>query len=299
MRRPPFVISFLGIAFTAICVADPEYSRDVRQWQEVILPPEDDEYRLTAWFEAASTFSKSYEWRIFVEHDQVCAQLASEPGRDEKERPKFQAETQDFSTGPETAFQRVEDGWLVGFNQGEFGAALYWFNPDGKQNYKISNHQVVDFFSGLHGVHAIEGLDHMGYSSGSVVRIDRADGERWQASTVVKLPGVPCTISTRRDGAMFITSPNSVVAVSGDRKVTTLLQDPWWYRPTSSVLSPDERKLFIGMEYFVAEFDIPTKKLRLLVPSDIFLQPFRESEERLREYEANNRMRFYRRLARK
>ena len=146
MRRPPFVISVLGIAFTAICVADPEYSRDVRQWQEVILPPEDDEYRLTAWFEAASTFSKSYEWRIFVEHDQVCAQLASEPGRDDKERPKFQAETQDFSTGPETAFQRVEDGWLVGFNQGEFGAALYWFNPDGKQNYKISNHQVVDFF---------------------------------------------------------------------------------------------------------------------------------------------------------
>ena len=41
---------------------------------------------------------------------------------------------------------RVDDGWLVGFNKGEFGAALYWFSADGKQNYKISDHQVWEFF---------------------------------------------------------------------------------------------------------------------------------------------------------
>jgi hypothetical protein len=98
---------------------------------------------------------------------------------------------------------------------------------------------------------------------------------------------------------MFITSPDWIITVSRGRKVTTLLQDPWWYRPTSAVLSPDERKLYIGMQYFVGEFDIPTKTLRLLVPSDIFLEPFRESEKRLREYEAKNNMRFYRRPPRK
>lgn len=300
MRRSPLVISFFGLAVTAILAADPEYPREVRQWQEVNLPPESDEYRRTAWFEAASFFSKSYEWRVIAEHDRVCAQLASEPQRLHRDRPEFSPKTEEFSTGPETSFRRVEDGWLTGFNVGEFGAALYWFSRDGKQNYKISDHQVVDFFSGLDGLYAIEGLGHMGYSSGSVIRIARAGpGERWQSSTVVELPDEPCTVSTRRDGTMFITSSHSIVAISPDRQVTTLLQEPWWYRPTSSVLSPDERKLYIGMQYFVGEFDIQTKTLRLLVPSDIFLEPVRKSEKRLREYEAKNNMRFYRRPPRK
>ena len=296
MRRLPFVITFVWIAISAIWAAEPEYSHDVRQWQEVSLPPKGDEYRRTAWFQAASFFSKSREWRVFVEHDRVCAQLVSEPPRAQHDRPEFSPRTKEFSTGPETAFMRVEDGWLTGFNVGEFGAALYWFSRDGTQDYKISDHQVVDFVSGVGGIYAIEGVSHMGYSHGSVIRIDRGESSgRWQASTVVELPSDPCTVSTRADGTMFITSPDSIVAVSRDRKVTTLLQDAWWYRPTSAILSPDQQKLYIGMEYFVGEFDIPTKTLRLLVPSDIFLEPFRESEKRMREYEAKNHMRFYRR----
>jgi len=296
MRGPSLVINFLGAAITAIGAALPEYPREVRQWQEVSLPSRDDEYRMTAWFEAADHFSKSWEWRVFVEHDQVYAQLSSEAQPSHRDRPEFSPKAEEFSTQPNTAFMRVSDGWLTGFNDGEFGAALYWFSRDGQQHYKISDHQVVDFFSGVDGIYAIEGLGHMGVSSGSVIRIALAQpGGRWQASTVVKLPSDPCTVSTRRDGTLFITSPRCIVSVGRDRRVTTLLQDPWWYRPTSAVLSPDEQKLYIGMEYFVGEFDIPAKTLRLLLPSDAFLEPFREAEKRLRDYEAEHNMRFYRR----
>jgi hypothetical protein len=296
MHRASLVISFVGVAITALGAALPEYPQEVRRWQVVSLPPKDDEYRMTAWFEAASAFSKSWEWRVFVEHDKVCAQLSSETPPSHRDRPEFSPKAGEFSTHPDTAFMPVNDGWLTGFNDGEFGAALYWFSRDGQQHYKISNHQVVDFFSGLDGIYAIEGLGHMGYSSGSVIRIAPAEPSgRWQASTVVKLPSDPCTVSTRSDGTMFITSPRSIVEVGPDRRVITLLRDPWWYRPTSAVLSPDGQKLYIGMDYFVGEFDIPAKALRLLVPSDTFLEPFRESERRLRDYEATHNMRFYRR----
>jgi hypothetical protein len=294
--RSPLVISLLAAAITAIGATFPEYPREVRQWQEVRLPPQGDEYRLTAWFEAASFFSKSWEWRVFAEQGQVRAELTSETFAKRIDRPPFAPKADDFVADKETATKSVNDGWLVGFNQGEFGAALYWFSSDGKRNYKISDHQVVDFFSRPDGVFAIEGLGHMGYSSGSIIRIAQASaGERWRASTAAQLPDEPCTISTGSDGTMFVTSPRSIIAVSRDWKVSTVLQDPWWYRPTSSVLSPDEQKLYIGMQYFVGEFDIAVKTLRLLVPSDTFLEPFRESEKRMREYEANNNMRFYRR----
>jgi len=173
MHRLFTAILLLLPVFTGIRAADREYSRDVQQWHEVSLPPEDDEYRRTAWFEAASFFSKSWEWRVFVENDRVLAQLASEPQRAHRDRPEFTPKVEPFFTRPGTALMRVEDGWLTGFNDGEFGAALYWFSRDGKQNYKISDHQVIDFFSGLDGIYAIEGLGHMGYVRGSVIRIAR------------------------------------------------------------------------------------------------------------------------------
>ena len=62
----------------------------------------------------------------------------------------------------------------------------------------------------------------------------------------------------------------------------------------------DQQKLYIGMDYFVGQFDIETKKLRLLVPSDTFLEPFRESEKRLKEYQVKNpNVHFYQRPSRK
>ena len=65
-----------------------------------------------------------------------------------------------------SAFARVDDGWLIGFNHGEFGAALYWFSLDGNRNYKISDHQVVDFISTPDGFLAVEGLAHLGNLAG-------------------------------------------------------------------------------------------------------------------------------------
>ena len=41
---------------------------------------------------------------------------------------------------------KVSDGWIIGFNAGEFGAGLWWFSPDGKKREKISGDQVVGFF---------------------------------------------------------------------------------------------------------------------------------------------------------
>ena len=295
-----FALTFVALIFTSTWAATPEYSQEVKRWHEAAIPPKDDEYRLTAWFSAASFFSNSYEWRVFVERGEIRAQLASEPHQETKERPAFQPKADIFVAQPETAIQRVDDGWLVGFNEGEWGGALYWFSLDGKQNYKISAHQVVDFFTGSVGVYAIEGLAHMDYVRGAAIRIARAKPrDRWQASIVANLPDAPCTVSVRRDGTAFITSPSSIVALNRDGKLTTLLQDPWWYRPTSAVLSPDEQKLYLGMWYFVAEFDIATKKLRLLVPSDAFLEPFHVSEQQMRDYEAKNNMIFYRREPRK
>jgi hypothetical protein len=124
-------------------------------------------------------------------------------------------------------------------------------------------------------------------SEGSVIRIFRTKPDaRWEASTTAKLPFAPYAVSTLRDGTMVITLSDSLVRVGGNRKAVTLLSDAPWggLYPTSSALSSDEQKLYIGMRQFVGEFDITKKKLRLLIPSTQFLNKLpKEDEQRIRK----------------
>jgi hypothetical protein len=258
------------------------YPSDITRWQEVTIPPESPRGAREAWFYAANC--SPLEWRVFVQ-DNIPSATYNKDVR--KKRPKqcnFVPEAGEFHEA--SAFFAVDDGWLVGFNQGEFGAALYWFSTDGKLSYEISNHQVVDFFSLSNGIYAIEGLAHMTMSEGSVIRISRQNaGDTWQATSVVKLPYAPYAVSIRRDGTMLITLSDSLVSVNQNSCIHTLLpRAPWGqFYPNSSIISPDGRLLYIGMRQFVGEFDLTTNTLRLLIPSRAFLNKLpKDVDERVR-----------------
>lgn len=72
---------------------------------------------------------------------------------------------------------------------------------------------------------------------------------------------------------MVITLTDSLILVDNKWKVTTLVENPTWggLYASSSALSNDEKKLFIGMRQYVGEFDFSTAKFRYLIPSDKYL----------------------------
>lgn len=273
---------FWALAIPAFA-GDPEYPREIARWREVSVPSGSDKGDRMAWFYAAN--NSHHKWRVFSKDGQICAQLTTAKPAEQRERPQFAPKAGGFLDA--SSFARVDDGWLVGFNEGEFGGAIYWFSTDGKRNYRVSDHLVVDFFSLPDGLYAIQGLAHMSQSVGSIVHLARPHpNARWQATMVAKLPFAPYAVSVRRDGTMLITLSDSLVRVGSDRKITTLLSDPPWsgLLPNSSVLSSDEEKLYIGMHQFVGEFDIRTKKLRLLIPSTQFLNKLsKEGEQEIRK----------------
>lgn len=262
-----------------LSAAEPEYSRDISGWQEIPVPPEGENPDRAVWYFAANYSDIS--WRVYLENTRPKARLIHSANDDLPDPAPFDAKADNFSGA--SHFKKIDDGWLVGFNHGEFGSALYWFNDDGKQHYKISNHQVVAFFSLSDGVYAIEGLAHMGASCGSVIRITRsANVARWQASRVVRLPYAPNTVAVRRDGSILIVLSDSFVSVDQDHHVTTLISDAAWggLYPSSSILLPNESRLYVGMRQFVGEVDLATNHLRLLVPSANFLNKLPERDER-------------------
>ena len=287
---------------------EPKYLDNVTLWQEVTVPAKSDRGAYMVWDYSANY--SNLEWSVHSKNGVIHAQLDTEKTPDQ---PIFKptAEYSDnswictFPTASKppvqlnadqpgfkmycaaTSFAEVDDGWLVGFNKGEWGGALYWFSHDGTNGYKISDDQIVAFFSLPDGVYAIIGLAHLVMSEGSIIRITRQKFDtHWQATTFVKLPFAPYAVALRRDGTMLITLSNSLVSVGSDRKIQTLLAEVPWHGlyPNSSQLAPDEQKLYIGMRQFVGEFDLSTNRFRFLIPSKAFLNKLpKENEERIRK----------------
>jgi len=269
------LVQLLALLLPAtIPAAGLQYVQDVTKWKAVLTFSNSLPVDWAVWSDGA-LFSEHY-WRVLARDGDVAAQLRNEIPEQSIERPSFTPEIKESraKVWEPSAFAKVMDGWLVGFNGGEFGGALYWFARDGKSSYKISDHQVIECFSISNRIYAIEGLEHFGFSRGSVISIFRAkNNEHWQAGSFATLPLAPYAVSVRHDGTMLITLSKSLVSVDNRGRVQTILsQAPWGgLDPDSSVLSLNEEKIYIGMRQFVGEFDLVTKRLRLLVPSGEFL----------------------------
>lgn len=257
---------------------------DMSQSQEISVPPAADRVAYALWSYAAN-YSR-LEWQVSVVDGHICAQaIASDERRPAAARPAFEPEADGLRGA--SRFTRVDDGWLVGFNHGEFGAALYWFSLDGQQHYRMPENQidkqVVEFFPLGKDLGAIEGLAHGFLSQGSIIRIVRPTPQsRWQVQTAVRLPAAPYAVAVPKRGPALVVLSDSLVEFDGQHGIGTLMADAPWAMlyARSAVLSPDEQTLYIGMRQYVGEFDLRTRKLRMLLPPGAELNRLSQQDER-------------------
>ena len=254
---------------------------DVSRWIEVEPPADHDYEGCRDWF--TSTNQSQVQWRVYLDNGRICAEIF-DPIVASRLRPVCappfplfepkgsrgisETETYNFKS------IQVSDGWIVGYYRGEFGGKLYWYSSDGFDIYKISNHNVLQFFYWQGNLHAVEGCDHMATFQGSLLRLEKnKDDSGWAAITVLDLGGAPYLVAERKSGSLLITLGLSVVEVKQNIVCRTILDISksvcGWSSlyPNNSVLSADDQRLYIGMRRFVAELDIQSGALRYLVPS--------------------------------
>jgi len=268
---------------TQLALALPSYNPDVTTWEEIKPPPKSRPGDWIVWSFAAN--DSPIHWHIKRDENVIRATSTLIPIAQSSPRPSFVPTADEFVDA--NAVQEVDDGWLVGFNQGEFGAALYWFSNDGQQKYKISDDQVVDFMRTPRGIIAIEGLAHLGISGGSLIEIARSpDTKLWRSTTIQKLPEAPEAFVRLSNGTLIVILSDSLASFSQDYAMTVLIKCADWgsLYSTSVAVSPDESKIYIGMRQFVVEVELGTKKVRYLVPNRTFLNHLPNEEvTRLRE----------------
>ncbi|MBC8064555.1 MAG: hypothetical protein H7Y17_06980 [Chlorobia bacterium] len=88
---------------------------------------------------------------------------------------------------------RVEDGWIHGWDMGEFGGALYWFSKGGETYKKIDGRNTVAVTATSEGVFAFQSLAHFMFRYSRFIKLEKAKGA-WQARLVTDLHDCPQAI---------------------------------------------------------------------------------------------------------
>ncbi len=98
---------------------------------------------------------------------------------------------------------RVENGWLVGSDRGEWGGELVFVADDGQRTYVLKEN-VNDLFKLGRKYLAVTGLSHLNTNRGLVYEVKLVESGRWFCELWRALPGAPRSCGKLPSGDVFI-----------------------------------------------------------------------------------------------
>lgn len=208
---------------------------------------------------SAANFS-DFEWRVFLQEDgeQVGVEPFDESQLYDLPLPFSPPQTwsvERIREGPTDGSRYitpVENGYLVGFNKGEWGGSLWWCSSDGSDFYHVTRQQVVGFLPTRIGLLALEGLAHLNSSRGQLLHLKRNAEGRWTSEPFLRLPGAPDAGTLQSDGSLLVVTTRELLRIHLDKRVDVLLQDQfWWCLYPNSVVVTSSGIVYIGMRHGV------------------------------------------------
>lgn len=172
-------------------------------------------------------------------------------------------------TGGQRHALKVDDGWIVGFDRGEFGGSLWWFSPDGKLKKKITNGNIRYFIDFSGDLYVLEGLAHLGSATGSLLRL-RKNEAGYRTDVVTKFDGEPYAFVKDGPDSMLVITTTGLRRVKISGEVEKLIETEYGTLYPNSMTLIDRKVVYIGMRHFVTRLIPTTKgyKEDWLVPDD-------------------------------
>lgn len=150
--------------------------------------------------------------------------------------------------------KKVSNGYIVGFDRGEFGGGLYFTSKDGSDRYVIeSPSRVKGIFELNSKFYAIEGLSHLGSSSGKILEIYK--DTRWKTKTIIHLEEAPY-LASKRGNNVYIITDQHLLRLSENIKIDKLLKAPFYWgilHPSSMIF--EYNNIYIAMRKGVLKIE--------------------------------------------
>jgi hypothetical protein len=145
---------------------------------------------------------------------------------------------------------KLQNGWLLGFDAGEFGGGLRFASDDGATQM-LNRENVHGFVATPEGVLVLAGLAHMGLDSGKIFVVPYAVKSPRDVRLLVELDGAPEAFTKVSDEAMLVVTTRGVSRISSSGGSELLLRrDLGMLYPNSVAATPDG-VIYIGARLFV------------------------------------------------
>jgi hypothetical protein len=163
---------------------------------------------------------------------------------------------------------KVADGWIAGYDEGEFGGAVYWFSLDGKIKMKLSDVNINEFIVDGSRIFAVTGLAHLNFSEGSMVEILKVEGE-WTVVEFVPLPDSGEAIARVGVGDYVIVTSTMLLRVNLKKEMRILIANKNWGILYPNSIAVDDKNIYIGMRKYVVRCNLASnvQSFDCLVPN--------------------------------
>ena len=251
----PMLVAFIGVQSTYLLADDTPDG-----W--VSFPISDDALN-------CGNYSKR-EWEVKLDDGQL--KVVSPSNKNQPLLPFTIAADSKMESGlkGERRVEKVENGWLVGFNAGEWGGALWWFSEDGKIRKKLTDENVVGLAKTSTRILALTGLAHLGMDHGKVFDVTQDKTGKWKADVLVNLGAAPQTFIVESPESVLVITTKSLVRVKTEGSAEQLYQHRYLFLYPNSMTLSKSGIIHIGMRHFVTRLT-PTQagyKEDWFVPKD-------------------------------
>jgi hypothetical protein len=166
-----------------------------------------------------------------------------------RKEPRPAAPALPFAALAPCAALQVDDGWLVGFDQGEFGGGLDWYAPDGREHAPIVECNACALVELAPGqVLLVEGLSHLRLEQGTIQRVTRNERGRWKAQVLLSFEAEPQAWARSGDALLVLTNRALLRATVGGAEVAHTLSAELPYALRANSLAADaEGCLWAGL----------------------------------------------------
>jgi len=142
---------------------------------------------------------------------------------------------------------QVEDGWLKGYNGGEFGGGLFWFAADASGYKKLSDRNTQIVINTPKGAFAVQAHTHMMFWYSDLVEV-RKGSSQWETRLVTNLHVAPADIV--RDGDRFIYVTDSYVStLNTDGTQREIYRFGWGELRVESMARRPNGEIWVGTSY--------------------------------------------------
>lgn len=145
---------------------------------------------------------------------------------------------------------KIDDGWIIGFDRGEWSGFLYWFSENGQKHQRIINRNIVSLHLIDNEIFAFEGLLHMQDNGGSFFKVKK-ENSKWITEEVLKLKESPLAVSKYNEKDFLVATNTSFIQImksKNEYKIKPIIENGFWsYGVYPYSILTDKSDIYIGM----------------------------------------------------